>query len=119
MYLMAASQRTVDVARQWSSIAVAQSTLFAFGDIHDPSPDQLSHDYSVLFHELRRCQVVRTRRWAHDDGHDPNSPSVAPCCEDSLFSLSHVFSTDRLRGKCNGVTRHMPFDVVDDWCNAL
>ena len=38
------------------------STLFALGGLHDPSCDQLSHDYTALLHELRRCQVVAHRK---------------------------------------------------------
>ena len=39
-----------------------QRTFFAFGGVHDPSCDQLSHDCTALLHELRLCQVVRFRR---------------------------------------------------------
>ena len=37
-------------------------TLFALGALHDPSCDQLSHDYTVPLHDLRPWQVVRIRR---------------------------------------------------------
>ena len=39
-----------------------QRILSTLGGVHDPSCDLLSHDYTFLLHELRRCQVVRTKR---------------------------------------------------------